>query len=459
MLFVIGLYPGLVPEEYRSRVQYPAQVPQLTGSQLEEALQALIHFLLQIRHRLVGCSENTQFPGAKSSPTIKSRQQMLQIVDTTLLKCYLKTNDTLVPSLLRMPDSRVSVEEGERVLRQAHKYSDVVLLLKTRGQHHRALQLLHRHSKRQDSPLHGPSSTITYLQHLGMNHIELIFEYGGWVIKSDPEEGLKIFIGDDSTTGEVEQLPRPRVLNFLKKTEKSLVVPYLEHVIWEWGDKNPLLHNELIHQYREAVMTPLPSADSEPSVIEESKAARDEVREKLLNFLKSSCNYTAATILAHFPHDSLYKERALLLGRLGQHQQALNIYVHVLNDLESAVQHCHSHYNPSGRDSEVYLILLKLLVIPNSSTDVGDGSPLKDERSDKSSAVLELLQSYAQFIDIEQAIKVLPDNLNLHLLKTFLHSSLSGNLMNHHRKQIERGLTKSILVEVCNTAHFKVIAL
>lgn len=61
----------------------------------------------------------------------------------------------------------------------------------------------------------------------GPQHIDLIFEYGGWVLKSHPEDGLKIFVGDKSTSGEVDQLPRPKVLNFLKKTEKSLVIPYL----------------------------------------------------------------------------------------------------------------------------------------------------------------------------------------------------------------------------------------
>lgn len=61
----------------------------------------------------------------------------------------------------------------------------------------------------------------------GPEHIDLIFEYSGWVLQSHPEDGLKIFIGDKSSGGEVEQLPRPRVLSFLKKTEKSLIVPYL----------------------------------------------------------------------------------------------------------------------------------------------------------------------------------------------------------------------------------------
>lgn len=61
----------------------------------------------------------------------------------------------------------------------------------------------------------------------GPQYVDLVFEYGSWVIKSHPEDGLKIFIGDKTTPGEVEQLPRPKVLNFLKKTEKTLVIPYL----------------------------------------------------------------------------------------------------------------------------------------------------------------------------------------------------------------------------------------
>ncbi|CAL4087633.1 unnamed protein product, partial [Meganyctiphanes norvegica] len=45
---VIGMYPDMVPEEYRMRLQYPYPLPSLTGTQLEEALQALIHFLLEV---------------------------------------------------------------------------------------------------------------------------------------------------------------------------------------------------------------------------------------------------------------------------------------------------------------------------------------------------------------------------------------------------------------------------
>ena len=45
-------------------------------------------------------------------------------------------------------------------------------------------------------------------------------------------------------------------------------------------------------------------------------------------------------MLAQFPSDRLFPERAALLGRAGRPREALAIYVHVLGDLEAA--RCHT---------------------------------------------------------------------------------------------------------------------
>lgn len=455
--FVIGMYPDMVPEEYRSRLRYPYPIPTLSGTDLEQALQALVHFLLEVRHKLsnTDCEANVEDSSdnkfsSTGAASLKSRNEKLQIIDTTLLKCYVQTNDSLVQPLLRMRDSRVSVVEGERVLRHAHKYPELVLLLQTRLLHQRALQLLIRHAKRSDSPLFGHHHTVTYLQQLGPQQIDLIFEYGGWVLKSHPEDGLKIFIGDKSTSGEVDQLPRPKVLNFLKKTEKSLVIPYLEHVIQEWGDTTPLLHNELIHQYRDIVSAPYQSSD--PANVEEEKGRRQLVREKLVKFLNDSQYYTAATLLVHFPYDSLHEERAVLMGRLGQHHQALSIYTHTMRDTQAALNYCQKHYTTSGSGSEVYLTLLKLLVSPVDTRSPSE-SPIKQQQQQQQTrqpdveAVLQLLQNYLHCIDLGQALKVLPDEVTLNLLKPFFHASFSLASTVCKQKQIARGLTQSLKLQ------------
>lgn len=65
---------------------------------------------------------------------------------------------------------------------------------------------------------------LFFLLNLGKDHINLILDFAGWVLDANPEEGLKIFTED---IAEVEQLPRPKVLDYLLRTHKDLVIPYL----------------------------------------------------------------------------------------------------------------------------------------------------------------------------------------------------------------------------------------
>lgn len=57
--------------------------------------------------------------------------------------------------------------------------------------------------------------------------------------------------------------------------------------------------------------------------------------------------------------DALYEERALLLGRIGRHEQALSIYAHVLRDHAAAENYCRKQYSPEKEGAkDVYLSLL-----------------------------------------------------------------------------------------------------
>jgi len=45
---VIGLYPNLLPEEFRNQLAYPDRMPELDGSDLEKGIFALIDYLTQV---------------------------------------------------------------------------------------------------------------------------------------------------------------------------------------------------------------------------------------------------------------------------------------------------------------------------------------------------------------------------------------------------------------------------
>lgn len=246
---------------------------------------------------------------------------MLQIIDTTLLKCYLQTNDALVAPLLRL--NYCHLAETERTLKKYGKHNELIILYQTKGQHRRALELLQTEG--------SIERTITYLQHLGSENMGLVLEFADWVLNANLEEGLKIFTED---MPEVEALPRPRVLDFLLRSHTSCVIPYLEHVVHTWNDKNPLFHNALIHQYREKILN--------------NGATGAHTRKKLLEFLEKSTCYTPDTVLGHFPTDNLLEERAIIVGRLGRHEEALAIYVRALGDIEKAEEYCKKVYDQNG---------------------------------------------------------------------------------------------------------------
>lgn len=45
---VIGLYPNLLPEEFRNQLAYPDRLPDLEGIELEKGIFALIDYLTQV---------------------------------------------------------------------------------------------------------------------------------------------------------------------------------------------------------------------------------------------------------------------------------------------------------------------------------------------------------------------------------------------------------------------------
>lgn len=59
--------------------------------------------------------------------------------------------------------------------------------------------------------------------------------------------------------------------------------------------------------------------------------AYSPTRKKLLSALESISGYNPEALLKHLPADALFEERAILLGKMNQHELALSIYVHKVN--------------------------------------------------------------------------------------------------------------------------------
>lgn len=111
-------------------------------------------------------------------------------------------------------------------------------------------------------------------------------------------------------------------------------------------------------------------------------------------------------MIQHFPPDSLFEEHAIILGKLGKHEEVLTIYVGVLGDIKLAIEYCNKVQSINGPGSnEVYVILIKMLLNPSLDSLIRTGidsslvkhSP-KTAQPDKETA-LQLLEQYADRID------------------------------------------------------------
>ncbi|CAF4855845.1 unnamed protein product [Pieris macdunnoughi] len=398
----------------------------LKGKDLENALNALIEYLVELRFQIGTNTEGS----SKSESNQRNVAQQLELIDTTLLKCYLQTNDAFVAPLLRLNNCRL--EEAEKTLHQHGKHSELIILYQTKGQHTKALQLLREQASQPDSSLKGYHRTKNYLQHLGAEHLNLIFKFSDWILKEHPEEGLKIFTED---IVEVENLPRPKVLDFLLREHDTLVIPYLEHVIHTWNDTHDLFHDALINMYREKI------TDKKANCTEEEL---QHIKSKLVAFLEKSSHYTPERVILHFPNDTLFEERAVILGKLGRHEQALAIYVQILGDVDRAIRYCDNVWTRNDKTVDVYVTLMRILVNPEQNNSL-TGPLATVPRHPKASTpdletALSILEKHADKISPIKALSVLPDSVPLARLSSFLESALQTQLTMKRRTQVLKGL-------------------
>eukprot|EP01135_Chromosphaera_perkinsii_P010752 Nk52_evm31s2209 gene=Nk52_evmTU31s2209 len=356
-LTVIGLYPNLISQEKKQQLSFPISPPLLDGDELKNGLMSLIHFLTLYRRQYIYQRRKKVDEGTK----FDCPEGMEELVDTTLLKCYLQTNFALINPLLRLENS-CNLEESEKLLKEYERYPELILLYKSKGLHRKALELLYRYGNRSNNDalellnkpelhLQGPTQTVSYLKTLDKEDAALLLEFSSWVLKRHPEEGLTIFTDDSKAAQSLNPL---KVLDHIQRTDATLCMLYLETIVKKGYIKRMedkiqgRLHDELILKYlqelREYFSIHKGQKDSE---LDEHESFVN-MRLKLLRFLKFSDKYNPEKMLSRFPFDRLHEERATLLGRIGQHEQALLIYVYELDMIDKAEEYCALNFDRAG---------------------------------------------------------------------------------------------------------------
>ena len=319
--------------------------------------------------------------GESTLNALDNQEQLLQtakLVDTTLFRAYMFVSPSFAGPLFRIDNFCDPDVVNERLI-EAHRYNDLVDFFYGKKLHRPALELLKKFGEAdeedEDAPqLHGPQRTVAYLQNLPPEMIDLILQFAEWPLRKDPELGMEVFMADSENA---ETLHRPRVLEFLQSIDQQLARMYLEHIIQELNEDTPDFHQKLINIYIERLKSGDFPNDNDQAVW----------KEKTLDFLKTSKHYQsyAYKVLQKLPKENpnFFEARAIVLSKMGQHRQALDIYVFQLKDADKAEEYCNQIYltetatapasTPHGRATDIdpndappsiYHTLLSLYLTP-----------------------------------------------------------------------------------------------
>jgi hypothetical protein len=349
----------------------PAEEKPLEGKDLNNAVLALCGFLVDTRTRLQRFLDPTTgklkpvtanghngtskqaFDSLLVRPATEAdldREKKLletaKLADTTLFRSYMLARPTLAGALFRIPNFCDPEVVNEKLL-ESNRFNDLVDFFHGKKLHRPALELLKKFGEADEEDeaapsLHGPQRTVGYLQNLPPEKIDLILEFAEWPLRRDPDLGMEIFLAD---TENAETLPRDKVLNFLQGVDIGLAVTYLEHLINELNDDTPEFHNQLVSSY----IQDLRKGDN--------RDGKDwqGLMDRLLSFLRTSKQYSLSKAFGLIPRDGtkrssnpkcpqadndtdayFYEAQAVVLSNMGQHKQALEIYVFKLQDYEKA---------------------------------------------------------------------------------------------------------------------------
>ncbi|KAI9681300.1 MAG: Vacuolar morphogenesis protein 6 [Caeruleum heppii] len=377
--------------------------------------------------------------------------RVASLVDTTLFRAYMLSRPALAGSLFRIANFCDPDVVNEKLL-ETGRYSELIDFLHGKKLHRQALDLLKRFGQAKgddtEAPaLRGPKRTVGYLQTLPPTLIDLILEFVAWPLAEDPDLAMEVFIADSENA---ETLPRGRVVAFLYGFDRKLLVRYLEHLIAELNDLTPEFHQRLVFLYLERLKGQQQMGDFN------SAEERAEWRQRLLSHLRSSRQYSTAKALSQIPREDpeFYDARAIVLSNMGQHKQALEIYVFKLKDPQKAEEYCNQVYlsqiaestrqtgvrrsslstHADGSQPSIYQALLSLYL-----------DPAPPQKPDWGPA-LNLLAKHGARLPASSTLNLIPSPLPINDLESYFRGRIRNNNAIVNEGRVVTGLSKTELV-------------
>ncbi|GMI78329.1 vacuolar protein sorting 39, EMBRYO DEFECTIVE 2754 [Hibiscus trionum] len=356
-------------------------------------LMALIKFLQKKRYSIVekAAAEGTEevvldavgdsFTSSRFKKSSKGRgnvpinsaaREMAAILDTALLQALLLTGQSSAAVELLKGLNYCDAKICEEILQKGNHYAALLELYRSNSMHREALTLLQQlveQSKSNQSQAEliqkfSPEAIIEYLKPLCGTDPILVLEFSMLVLESCPTQTIELFLSGN--------IQADLVNSYLKQHAPNMQGRYLELMIaMNENGISGNLQNEMVQIYLSEVLEWYSELNAQQLWDEKEYSP---TRKKLVSALESISGYNPDALLKRLPPEALFEERAILLGKMNQHELALSLYVHKLHVPELALSYCDRvyesvvHQPPAKSSGNIYLTLLQIYLNPRKTT-------------------------------------------------------------------------------------------
>ncbi|TSV68157.1 Transforming growth factor-beta receptor-associated protein 1 [Bagarius yarrelli] len=229
--------------------------------------------------------------------------------------------------------------------------------------------------------------------------------------------GVLIFTGRDP--GDKTTFEPQEVLSMLANYPFALIL-YLEYLVNEQQSQMEKHHTLLANTYITQIL--------HSELIKNNTINLKEMRQKLEQFLWQSSFYDAGSVYVRIQSSALHVEKAILLGRLGEHRKALHLLVDKERDKKAAENYCWR--TSAGRDREFtqHIFSCLLQVYLESRPDVP--------------VAVDLLNQNVPAFNLFRVLEVLPGSWSLQLVMRFLCESLRESMHGKRMRSLEKSLAR-----------------
>lgn len=401
---LLSLYPELAPaglgEDFHSQLDHKTKT---------RDLQRLWQTDAGSRHRYLAFLKDFLLAVKQTEPGLSCRTE----VDCALLWLYVQMADN--PGLLQLlaHPSACSLDQCAPVLTQHSRFFALGLLYQSHGKHVDAIQMWVNIVE----GIHKDPSCADVFEHIVSTLCQLrdrdaVWTFAPWTLQTNQETGVHIF----TKRAADDQFVPEEVLSLLEAYPQARMF-YLEFLIHELNSEEEGHHNHLALAY-----------------VTHSLHDREDTgtRRKLQQLLLDSQCYDISIVYEQVKSMPLHMERAILLGRTGDHTKAIHLLVHESGDPREAEQYCFrvtQDHDPPSRQ----VVMLSLLNVYLDSEGL-------------SSAALDLLKNYPQFFAVDKVLEVLPESWSVQLLSHFLVGSLRETFHQRRMRALHRALAQAQLL-------------